>query len=97
MEASDSRAKELLFSLNLNLFKQFDTGLIIPTVHGDVELAIPEAQTGKNVHVARTAAVRWDQYKYCQCRNGTSQKQALKEFAAGDLKSQSKRKGLLII
>ena len=109
VEASDKFEREgttIFYNLNLN-FVQAALGdtVDIPTVHGDVELVIPEGtQTGKKFRLRgkgapslRGGAVG-DQYVTVNVVTPTGlnerQKAALKEFAAaGDLKVNPKKKG----
>ena len=109
VETSDKFEREgttIFYNLNLN-FVQAALGdtVDIPTVHGDVELVIPEGtQTGKKFRLRgkgapslRGGAVG-DQYVTVNVVTPTGlndrQKAALKEFAAaGDLKVNPKKKG----
>jgi len=109
VEASDKFEREgttIFYKLNLNIVQATlgDT-VDIPTVHGDVELVIPEGtQTGKRFRLRgkgapslRGGAVG-DQYVTVNVVTSTGlnerQKAALKEFAAaGDLKVNPKKKG----
>ena len=109
VEASDKFEREgttIFYKLNLNIVQATlgDT-VEIPTVHGDVELVIPEGtQTGKKFRLRgkgapslRGGAVG-DQYVTVNVVTPTGlndrQKAALKEFAAaGDLKVNPKKKG----
>jgi len=109
VEASDKFEREgttIFYKLNLNIVQATlgDT-VDIPTVHGDVELVIPEGtQTGKRFRLRgkgapslRGGAVG-DQYVTVNVVTPTGlnerQKAALKEFAAaGDLKVNPKKKG----
>ena len=109
VEASDKFEREgttIFYKLNLNIVQAAlgDT-VDIPTVHGDVELVIPEGtQTGKKFRLRgkgapslRGGAVG-DQYVTVNVVTPTGlnerQKAALKEFAAaGDLKVNPKKKG----
>ena len=109
VEASDKFEREgttIFYNLNLN-FVQAALGdtVDIPTVHGDVELVIPEGtQTGKKFRLRgkgapslRGGAVG-DQYVTVNVVTPTGlndrQKAALNDFAAaGDLKVNPKKKG----
>ena len=109
VEASDKFEREgttIFYNLNLN-FVQAALGdtVDIPTVHGDVELVIPEGtQTGKRFRLRGKGApslrggALGDQYVTVNVVTPTGlndrQKAALKEFAAaGDLKVNPKKKG----
>lgn len=108
VEASDRFKREgstIFYNLDLN-FVQAALGdsVDVPTVHGDVELTIPEGtQTGRQFRLRGKGAPSLrggvgDQYVTVNVVTPTKlnerQKAALREFAAaGDLKVQHKKKG----
>ena len=109
VKASDKFSREgttVFYTLNLN-FAQAALGdtVDVPTVHGDVQLVIPEGtQTGKKIRLRgkgiphpRSGEIG-DQYVTVNVVTPTGlndrQKEALKKFAdASDIKVNPKKKG----